>query len=86
MKEYNEIKKNIIENFFNKMYKYGCCNNKMFIISDIQQRSMFPCKYDEGTDVLTMVLGDGISVDFSFKWESREHINNGMCYRLVDFN
>ena len=85
MKEYNEIKKNIIENFFNKMYKYGCCNNKKFIISDIKERTIFPCEYDENTDIMTLHLGDGIGIDLKFIWEVREHINNGLCYRLIDF-
>lgn len=81
--KYEEIKQNFIQKFFNKLYKYGCCTCKQFIVNDVQQRLMFPCKYNEEDDVMTINLGDGVVVDVKFMWEER-HTGKIPSYRLVN--
>lgn len=79
MKEYNEIKKNIIEKFLVPYYKYTCIKLKNTIIYDISKRSIFPISYDN--DNLIFELGDGINIVIKIVFE--ETINKD--FRIVDF-
>ena len=86
---YKEIKKNIIEHFFNKNFKWAYGYSKNAIVDKIKEFCPFDYEYDYKTDELTMSLGDGVVVTFKFKWESRQHTNEATntvstTYRLID--
>ena len=78
---YNEIKQNIINNFFNPNYKYTVYIAKKFIIDSMETRCIFPCTYNEDMTIFTVTLGDGISIEFHFDWEHRDD-----TYRLVSIS
>ena len=73
---YNEIKQNIIKNFFNKGYLYACGCKREAIIDNIIDKSIFAINYNYKNDILTMNLGNNISIDFSFNWEYKTYKNN----------
>ena len=87
-KQFNEIKKNIIENFFNKNYKYSCVSVKNAIVNDIKTRSMFGLTYDIEKDIMRMDIGDGIEIDFKFEWEEKTYhssLNKDVkMYKLIN--
>lgn len=72
---YEEIKNNIIENFFNKYYRYTCVSVKNCIFSDMVERLPFPFVYNSDSDSLTINLGNGVNINFNFKWDERENTN-----------
>ena len=86
---YKEIKKNFIERFFNKNFKWTYGYSKKAIVGRIKDFCPFDYEYDYKTDELTMRLGDGVVVTFNFKWECHEHTNkvnniNSAVYKLID--
>ena len=80
MKEYNEIKNNIIEKFLTPFYKDTCIKLKNTVISDIQKRSWFPiiCKDDN----LIFNLGDYINITIKITYVNTR---NG-DWRIANFN
>ena len=77
---YEEIKNNIIENFFNTHYLLTSCLNKDIIINDIKERMPFEVSW-KTNDSINMNLGDGINVVFNLKWESEiRKISSGKEY------
>lgn len=92
MNKYSEIRKNLIDNFFNKNYRYTCVTCKNSVISDMKTRLPFTINYNinyNNTDVLDVNLGDNITLTFNLIWETKEKenkINKNMqsiYYRLV---
>ena len=86
---YNEIKQNIIKNFLNKGYLYSCGYSKESIIGKIIENGIFDTIYDYKTDMMTMKLGDNISVDFNFEWaessySNTHNITNRIHYKIVN--
>jgi hypothetical protein len=71
---YNEIKKNIIENFFNRNYRYTVVSCRKRIIDDISERLPFVVTTNNACDILVIYLGDNISISFALTWEVK---NNG---------
>jgi len=81
---YNEIKQNIIKNFLNKGYLYACGCKKEPIINKIIENKIFETTYDYNKDIMTMVLGNGISIDFKFDWTQSAYSNNSnMIYYKI---
>ena len=84
---YNEIKQNIINNFFNKLYKNNICSYKNGIINDIQERCPFIIDIlnDEFT-LMKMTLGDGSILIFNLKWDERKNKHNQdlTYYKLIE--
>lgn len=78
-----QIKKNIIENFLIPYYKYTTIHLINSVIYDVKKRSWFPCEYDYNTNVMTFNLGNNISIDIKFLWESRK--DNIDMYNLINF-
>ena len=80
MKEYNEIKNNIIKNFLNPFYKDTCVKIKNTVIADIQKRSWFPitCKDDQ----LIFNIGDDISITIKIMYCKTQ----GGDWRITNFN
>lgn len=89
-KNYNEIKQNLINNFFNKGYKNTIADKKI-IISDMQDRCPFEIKMNEDDSTMEMILGNGINLIFNLDWQERftlkaEGINKLVkhpCYKLI---
>lgn len=87
---YDEIKKNIIERFFNNYYLWTCCNNRDVLLSDINKRIPFDVRYPNFSDYETieMNLGDNIKITIKLKWEKRtfkNSIGNEIInYRLIN--
>ena len=73
---YNEIKQKIIKNFLNKGYLYVCGCKKEPIINRIIENQIFDTTYNYNNDVMTMVLGNGISIDFNFEWTQSTYSNH----------
>ena len=81
---YNEIKQNIIKNFLNKGYLYSCGCKKEPIINRIIENQIFNTTYNYNNDVMTMVLGNGISIDFNFEWTQSAYSNHpSMIYYKI---
>lgn len=77
MNNYNEIKQNIIDNFFNKIYRNSICSCKNGIISDIKERCPFKIDIlDNNYSMLKMELGNEIILIFNFEWEIKKYINS----------
>lgn len=83
---YNEIKQNIIKNFLNKGYLYACGCKKEPIIDKIIENKIFETTYDYKNDIMTMVLGNGISIDFKFDWTQSTYSNhpNMIHYKIAN--
>lgn len=81
---YNEIKNNIINNFFNTHYLWTCVLSKNIVIHDIKKRCPFDIEINSDNDILTMNLGDNIVIDFNFTWEKKVNTNNNVIYKLVN--
>jgi len=77
MNNYNEIKQNIIDKFFNKIYRNSICSCKNSIISDIKERCPFNVDIlDNDYTILKMVLGNNIILTFNFEWEIKRYTNS----------
>lgn len=70
---FSEIKKNIIDNFLNKYYRFTCISDKGMIFSDLEKRCPFPFISNNECTEIKMNLGNGISIDIYFDWEYREY-------------
>jgi hypothetical protein len=81
---YDEIKKNIINNFFNTYYLWSCVLTKNTVIGDIKNRCPFEVETNTDNDILTMNLGDNIIIDFNLTWEKKVNVNNIVVYKLVN--
>ena len=83
---YNEIKQNIIKNFLNKGYLYACGCRKEPIIERIIENGIFTTTYDYQNDMMTMKLGDNISIDFKFEWNQSSYSNhpNMIHYKIAN--
>ena len=90
--KYEEVKKNLIDNFFNTHYLWACCTNKDSMFKDIVKRIPFNVNYVHFADyeILEMDLGDGIKINFKFSWEERPYKNTHgkdmINYRLVSIS
>ena len=82
---YEEIKNNIIENFFNRNYKWTFGSKKQTIIANIKEHSIFPIDYDYNTDILSMYLGNDIIINFNLIWKTQTN-NQSSVYKLITFN
>ena len=84
---YEEIKKNIIEHFFNTHYLWACCVNKKFIFDNMQNNCPFNIIVNENGNTIIMNLGNNINISFNLKWEER-HIDNSkyINYRLISIS
>lgn len=71
---YNEIKQNIIDNFFNKGYLYTYACSKQAIIDKIFENTIFPINY-YNNDVINMNLGDKVNISFKLNWEVITSVN-----------
>ena len=82
---YNEIKKNIINNFLNKNYLYTCGCSKPHIIQNIINNNIFNTSYNFNNDVMTMSLGNNVVIKFNFIWESYNKQNTvTKFYKLIN--
>ena len=61
---YEEVKKNIIEKFFNCIYKYTVVSSKKAIIDDINKRLPFKVISDKNCESISIDLGDNIFINF----------------------
>ncbi len=77
---YEGIKKNIINGFFNPLFRYTMGCNKHAIFDKMNDISMFRLEHlkavSDTTDVIRMHLGDGIFLDFVINWEIRVPVNS----------
>ena len=80
MKEYNEIKNNIIKKFLMPFYKDTCIKLKSTVIGDIQKRSWFPITCED--DKLIFNLGDDINITINIIYINTQ---NG-DWRIANFN
>jgi len=80
--EYKEIKKNIIERFLNRNYRYVVLTNKSILSADIEQRLPFSCVFENNFNNLIINLGDNVKVELNVHWESR----NNRTFRLIKFD
>jgi len=74
---YDEIKKNIIDNFFNRNYLWTSLISKNTIVNFIKEKSVFPIAGNG--DMITMNLGNDISLMFILEWETTKDNR----YRLI---
>ncbi len=74
---YDEIKKNLIDNFFNRNYLWASLVSKNTIVNFIKEKSVFPIAGN--SDMITMNLGNDISIMFILEWE----ITKDNRYRLI---
>lgn len=86
MNNYNEIRQNLIEKFFNKNYRYSCVTCKSTVINDMQNRLPFNINYNN--DVLNINLGNNIDLTFNLIWETKEQEDKvkkipSIYYRLI---
>ena len=70
---FSEIKKNIIDNFLNKYYRFTRISDKGMIFSDLEQRCPFPFTHNDEYTEIKMTLGNGISINIYFDWEYRDN-------------
>ena len=80
MKEYNEIKKNIINKFLIPFYKDTCVKLKNTVIADMQKRSWFPIICED--DNIIFNLGDDINITIKITYVNTQ---NG-DWRIANFN
>ena len=80
--EYKEIKKNIIERFLNRNYRYVVLTNKSILSIDMEQRLPFSCVFENNFNNLIINLGDNVKVELNVHWESR----NNKTFRLIKFD
>lgn len=84
---YEGIKKNFIENFFNRHYRYTVCACKSGLENDIALRCPFPVEWMNNDNVICINLDDNISLMFNLVWEERlSNANHGKqitTYRLI---
>lgn len=80
MKEYNEIKNHIIENFLTPFYKDTCVKLKSTVIGDIQKRSWFPIICED--DNIIFNLGDDINITIKITYVKTQ----GGDWRISNFN
>lgn len=80
--EYKEIKKNIIERFLNRNYRYVVLTNKSILSTDMEQRLPFSCVFENNFNNLIINLGDNVKVELNVHWESR----NNKTFRLIKFD
>lgn len=81
--QFEEIKKNIIENFLVPYYKHTAIHLINTVIYDVKSRSWFPCEYDYDNDIMTFVLGNDVNINIKFLWQS--HKENIDMYNLIGF-
>jgi hypothetical protein len=74
---YDEIKKNLIDNFFNRNYLWTSLVSKNTIVNFIKEKSLFPIAGN--SDMITMNLGNDISIMFILEWETTKDNR----YRLI---
>ena len=81
---YNEIKKNLIDNFLLNIYCYHCVKNKQALFDYISECMPFPfiVKHTAKDSIMTINLGNNVKFDINFHWEIK---NNGI-YRLIDID
>ena len=81
---YNEIKKNLIDNFLLNTYRYHCVKNKQALFDYISERMPFPfvVKHTDKDSIMTLNLGNKVKFDINFHWE----IKNDGIYRLIDID
>lgn len=84
---YEEIKKNLIEHFFNTHYRWTCCTTKGSLFSDMQTRCPFRFKIESNGEAIEMNLGNNVVISFNFIWEEKPFVNNCgknmTSYRLI---
>lgn len=75
MKEYNQIKSNIITNLLDPLYKWTSVpkNNKNIVYNNIRSKIPFPLSVNNN-DIMTLNLGDNILIDINIHW--KENGNN----------
>ena len=86
MNNYNEIRNNLIENFFNRNYRYTCVTCKNSVISDMKNR--LPFNINCNNDVLYINLGNNVDLTFNLTWEKKEKEDKvkkapSIYYRLI---
>lgn len=81
---FETIKKNLIDNFLLKNYRYHCVRNQQAIFDYIAERFPFPFTVEHNKSISTMTvnMGDNVIFDIDFTWEFRE--NN--TYKLVNIS
>lgn len=83
---YNEIRQNLIEKFFNRNYRYTCVTCKNSVINDMKNR--LPFNINCNNDVLYINLGNNIDLTFNLTWEKKEKEDKvqkmpSIYYRLI---
>ena len=88
MNNYNEIKTNLINNFFNKHFRYTTVSTKKMLVESIDQLCPFACKFNYENDNMTVILGNNINIDFHFIFKESEYTNKlnykTNSYKLVN--
>lgn len=81
MKEYNQIKSNIISNLLDPLYKWTSVpkNNKDIVYNNIRSKIPFPLSVNDN-DIMTLNLGDNILIDINIHWKENE--NNVIIYNF----
>ena len=64
---YNEIKKNLIDNFLLNTYRYHCVKNKQALFDYISERMPFPftVKHTDKDSIMTLNMGNKVKFDIS---------------------
>lgn len=86
MKEYNEIKQNFIDNFFNKNFRYSVVSIKKAIVDKVEYAFPFKFIFEDKNDFisqLTLDLGDNVVLYFDLHWEKKILDNGKSLYRLI---
>lgn len=70
MKEYNQIKSNIITNLLDPLYKWTSVpkTNKNIVYNSIRSKFPFPFSINE-KDIMTTNLGDDILINIKIHWK-----------------
>lgn len=72
---YDEIRQNLIDNFFNKHYRYSRVSLRKAVFEDMKQRLPFPFTFNDSCTSMQVILGNGISFIFNIHWEEKIYKN-----------
>ena len=72
---YNEIKQNFIDNFFNKIFVHSTVSVKNHIFEKMNTYCPFKIVPGDDYETLTVIMGDGINLEFNVDWVKKESSN-----------